>query len=59
MALLTHVDQVCLETAQDLTLVYHSRVVRDTVRSHGPRSSVYPRSVYAHWILTVSFAVFR
>lgn len=36
MALLTHVDQVCVETARDVTRVYNSRTVRDAVSSDGP-----------------------
>ncbi|XP_041745602.2 interferon-induced protein 44-like isoform X2 [Coregonus clupeaformis] len=33
VALLTHVDQVCQETARDITQVYNSRVVQQTVLS--------------------------
>lgn len=36
VALVTHVDQVCPETAQDITNVYRSRLVQATVNSHTP-----------------------
>lgn len=36
VALVTHVDQVCPETAQDVTKVYRSRLVHATVDSHTP-----------------------
>lgn len=31
VALLTHVDQVCLQTAKDITGVYESRTIQDVV----------------------------
>jgi hypothetical protein len=33
VALLTHVDQVCQETARDITQVYNSQIVQQTVFS--------------------------
>ncbi|CAJ1060896.1 interferon-induced protein 44-like isoform X1 [Xyrichtys novacula] len=35
VALLTHVDQVCSETAKDITKVYHSSVIQDTMTKAG------------------------
>lgn len=36
MALLTHVDLVCPETARDVTKVYNSRAVQAAVSPNGP-----------------------
>ncbi|XP_029489610.1 interferon-induced protein 44-like isoform X2 [Oncorhynchus nerka] len=35
VALLTHVDQVCQETARDITQVYNSRIVQQTMTNAG------------------------
>lgn len=44
MALLTHVDLVCPETAQDVTNVYKSRVVQAAVSPNRP--NVFPLVVH-------------
>lgn len=34
VALLTHIDEICSETAKDVTEVYKSRIIRDMVGSN-------------------------